>query len=70
MGKALQLTGGMEVEEMAKFALMFDLFFDILNVTNFVNAKRHRKPFTYPFCNKDDKRLKVIVPILYLHKII
>ncbi len=31
VGKALQLTGGTDVQETAKFAIMFDKFFDCLS---------------------------------------
>lgn len=41
VGKALQLTGGLAVEETAKFVLMFNKFFDVLNVSNLTNGTRH-----------------------------
>ena len=59
MGKALQLTGGPEAQETAKFVLMFDKFFDALNVGDFVSSKHHRKPFQAPYVSKDDFRLDV-----------
>lgn len=59
VGKALQLTDGPDVEETAKFVLMFDKFFDCLNVTNFTNAARKRKPFLEPYTSAEDVRLKV-----------
>lgn len=37
VGKALELTGGADVEETATFVHMFDRFFDTFNVTNFTN---------------------------------
>jgi hypothetical protein len=59
VGKAIELTGGPATEETSKFILMFDKFFDILNVSNFTNWKRHRKPFQKPYSNSQDERLKV-----------
>jgi hypothetical protein len=58
VGKAIELTGGPATEETSKFILMFDKFFDILNVSNFTNWKRHRKPFQKPYSNSQDERLK------------
>ncbi len=59
VSKALQMTGGSEVEETARFALMMDRFFDSLNVTNFTNGIHKRKPFQLPYRSGSDKRLKV-----------
>ena len=59
VSKALQLTGGAEVEETAKFAGMFDKFFDALNVSNYTEGVRHRKPFQLPYRSASDFRLKV-----------
>ena len=59
VGKALLLTGGPEVEETAKFVLMFNKFFDVLNVTNFTNGTRYRNPDIHPYRHKDDDRLLV-----------
>ena len=59
IGNALQLTGGSEVEETAKFVLYFDKFFDILNVSNFTTWVQKRKSFQYPFWKGDDSRLLV-----------
>lgn len=59
VSKALILTGGAEATETAKFAAMFDKFFDVLNVSNFSNGWKARKPFQLPFYNAEDKRLEV-----------
>lgn len=59
VGKALQLTGGPEAEETAKFVMLFDKFFDIMNVASFTHGTKVRKPFCYPYRHKDDHRLKV-----------
>ena len=59
VGKALQLTGGDDVTETAKFVIIFDKFFDILNVHNFTNGTRYRKPYLHPYHNADDQRLDV-----------
>ena len=40
VSKALTLTGGPGVVGTAAFAEMFNKFFDIMNVTNFVSAKK------------------------------
>ena len=59
ISKALQLTGGEDAEGTANFVMMFDKFFDCLNVTNFTNGAKARKPFQKPYTNSDDIRLKV-----------
>lgn len=59
VSKALVVTGGLEAKETAAFTMLFDKFFDILNVTNFTNGTRKRKPFQHPFRHSEDKRLKV-----------
>lgn len=59
VSKALQLTGGEDAEETAKFVMMFDKFFDCLNVSNFTNGARARKPFQKPYTNSEDTRLEV-----------
>ena len=59
VGKALQLTGGSEIEETSRVVLMFDKFFDIFNVSNFTNSLHQRKPFKAPFRKGDDFRLTV-----------
>ena len=59
VGKALKLTGGMEVQETATFVMMFDKFFDIFNVSNFSNSIHQRKPFKAPFHKGSDFRLTV-----------
>ncbi len=57
----MEVNGRPETTETRKFVLMFDKFFDILNVSSFVEGKRKRKPFREPFTNADDARLKVHV---------
>ena len=42
VSKALILTGGPGVVGTAAFTELFNTFFDIMNVTNFVNAKKKR----------------------------
>ena len=59
MSKALVLTGGSQATQTAKFCQIFDTFFDILNVSNFTNGTRNRKPNQYPFRHAEDKRLAV-----------
>lgn len=65
VGKAIKLTGGTDAAETAEFVLMFDKFFDSLNVTNFSNWARSRKPFLCPYQNEKDTRLKVIIVEIY-----
>ena len=50
-----------EASETALFAATFNKFFDILNVSNFTNGTRYRKPSMHPYCYGDDERLKVCV---------
>lgn len=66
VGKAMKLTGGPEAQETAKFILMFDKFFNALNVSNFTNGKHHRKPFKDPYRSGDDFRLAVSAVMLTL----
>ena len=56
----LILTGGTDTEEMARFAMMFDKFFDLLNVRNYGGYKQ-RKPFMQPYYKGDDTRLHVSI---------
>lgn len=58
---ALKLTGGDEAIETVKFVALFDKFFDLLNVSNFTNGTRKRKPFRHPYRHADDFRLAVSV---------
>ena len=53
------LTGEQEAQETAKFVALIDKFFDILNVSNFTNGNRNRKPFQHPYRHGDDARLTV-----------
>ena len=59
VSQALTLYGGDEAKETAKFTLMFDKFFDCLNVSNYTDGKHHRKPFQSPYRSSDDFRIKV-----------
>ena len=67
VSKALTLVGGDQVQETARFAAMFDKFFDTLNVTNFKNGKLKRKPFQDPFRSANDFRLKASYLIIDKH---
>ena len=55
----MQLTGGYEAQETAKFIIMFDKFFDVLNVRSFTEGTRSRKPFLHPYRHGNDQRLDV-----------
>lgn len=59
MATALQLTGGLEVEETAKLASYVGKFFNCLNGNNFTSGGYHRKPFQMPYRSTDDFRMKV-----------
>lgn len=59
VSKALMLSKDPEVSETAKFILMFDRFFDTLNVNNFSDGKESRKVFQNPFRSNNDFRIKV-----------
>jgi len=61
VSKALELTGGEEAKETAKFVSMFDKFFDCLNVNSFTQGKHSRKPFQNPYLKATDFRLKVCI---------
>ena len=59
VSKALRLSGDPQVQKTAEFADVFEQFFDIMNVTNFTNAKFKRKVFLNPYHSSDDFRLQV-----------
>ena len=58
---ALIKAGSAKVLETARFVGLMDKFFDILNVSNFINGTRKRKRFQHPFRRADDFRLAVSV---------
>ena len=45
VSKALEMTGGKDAQETAKFVGMLDKFFDCLNVNSFIKGKHSRKAF-------------------------
>ena len=53
------MTGGQEAQGTATFVPMVDKFFDLLNVSNFTNGTRYRKPFQHLYRHGDDARLTV-----------
>lgn len=57
--KALVLTGGEEAHGTAEFVLMFDRFFDCLNVSSYNTGKTKRKAFQDPYQSPTDFRLRV-----------
>lgn len=59
VSNALKHTGGNKALETCKFTTLFDKFFDMLNVGNFTNGARNRKPFQRPYRHSDDFRLAV-----------
>ena len=59
MSKGLELVGGEEASETARFVGMIDQFFDALNVHNYHHGVHSRKPFQEPYTKGDDPRLKV-----------
>ena len=64
VSKALELTGGDEAKETAKFVDLFDKFFDCLNVNSFTKGKHSRKVFQNPYRKATDFRLKVCICII------
>ena len=67
VSKALELTGGEEAKETAKFVGMFDKFFDCLNVNSFTQGKYSRKAFQNPYRKATDFRLKVCTYIYNIY---
>lgn len=65
VAKALPLVVGQKAAETAEFVLLFDKFFDVLNVTNFTSGATSRKPFLHPYRSRDDERLKVLQELLF-----
>ncbi len=59
MSKALQLTGGSDVKETAKFVEVFDHFFDCMNVNSYNTGRLKRKIFKQPYRSATDFWLKV-----------
>ena len=62
VSKALEMTGGKDAQETAKFVGMFDKFFDCLN--SFTKGKHSRKAFQNPYRSAIDFRLKSLVRVL------
>ena len=58
VSKALEMTGGKDAQETAKFVGMFDKFFDCLN--SFTKGKHSRKAFQNPYRSATDFCLKVL----------
>ena len=65
VSKALQLTGGSEVQETAKFVLMADCFFDCMNVNSYDTGRLKRKVFKQPYHSATDFWLKVCMLCAY-----
>ena len=63
VANALRLTVGQKAEETARFAHMFDKFFDCLNCSTLSAGKRSRNPFKSPFRSGTDWKLKVLLSI-------
>lgn len=63
VGKVLEVYGKPEDQELAKFILLMDKFFDIMNVRSKGEAGRKLKEFCLPISSKDDGRFKVIMII-------
>ncbi len=58
MLKGLTHTLGSTADGTAEFALMFDKFFDSMNVSNFDNGKHEHKD---PYRSATDFQLKVVI---------
>lgn len=59
VSNGLSLVGGESATETVKFTKTMDKFFDALNVSNFSNGKKKRKPFQDPYRSEKDFRLSV-----------
>ena len=59
--KALKATGGEAAQGTAHFVMMFDHFFDCLNVNSFIAGKINRKPFQDPYRSASDFRIEVCI---------
>ena len=61
VAKALQLTGGPEMQETAQFVDIFNKFFDCMNVSSLSAGKLKRWAFKSLYRSARDFRLKVCV---------
>ena len=59
ISKALTLLVGDETAKTARFAEMFNKFFDGLNASNFSISKQQRNVFKNPYYSAEDFRLTV-----------
>ena len=67
VSKALELTGGEEAPETARFVGMVDKFFDALNVHNYTHGVHSRKWFQMPYTSSKDMRLKVYALLISVY---
>jgi len=67
VAKALPLVVGEAASETALFTGVFDSFFDLLNVTNFTNGTRYRKPFQHPYRHAEDRRDDLPLTLRYMY---
>ena len=56
----MELTGGDQASETARFVRMVDQFFDAMNVHNYTHGLYARKPYQMPYISPKDMRLKVL----------
>ena len=54
VSKVLSNYGPADTAGTAEFCLMFDKFFDIMNVSSTTASSRELKPFNTPFLSTDD----------------
>ena len=59
VAKGLVISVGPKAQETARFAEMFDKFFDCLNCSSLSAGKRSRNPFKPPYRSATDWKLKV-----------
>ena len=59
VAKGLVISVGPKAQETARFAEMFDKFFDCLNCSSLSAGKRSRNPFKSPYRSATDWKLKV-----------
>ena len=60
VSKALKLELGPRADDTAKFADMFNKFFDCVNVSSLSAGKLARNPFKSPYRSATDFRLNVV----------
>ena len=61
VAKGIEITNGPEASETVKFIMLFNKFFDFLNVDNYCERVKKRNSFKEPYRSPNDFRLKWLV---------